>query len=159
MHKGLVLAVLLVAVCGLLAPACTAEPAANMQWPQFRGPGGLGVTEGPGLPEQWSATENIAWKTDIPGRGWSSPVVWGNRVFLTTVVNTGTAEEPKKGLYFGGERKDAPDGMHQWKVLCLDLESGKVLREKQVHEGCHGADIRGQELFAPVAVACQRPNR
>ena len=86
------------------------------------------------LPEQWSATENVAWKTDIPGRGWSSPIVWGNRVFLTTVVNLGPSEPPKKGLYLGGNRPNAPDSVHQWKVYCLDLETGSVIWEKQVHE-------------------------
>src|SRR6516225_8379035 len=58
-------------------------------WPMFRGPLGTGVAEGDQLPDRWSATENVAWKAEIPGRGWSSPIVWGKRVFLTTVVNTG----------------------------------------------------------------------
>ena len=66
-------------------------------WPQFRGPGGRGVSDNQALPLRWSATENVAWKTDLPGRGWSSPVVWGDSVFLTTVVNLGESEEPKKG--------------------------------------------------------------
>ena len=56
------------------------------------------------LPNQWSSTENIAWKTPMPGRSWSSPIVWGGKLFVTAVVNTGDSEPPKKGLYFGGER-------------------------------------------------------
>lgn len=110
-----------------------AEGPAN--WPQFRGPGARGVAEGSAFPDTWSQTENLAWGTDIPGRGWSSPVVWGKKVFLTTVVNPAQVEAPKKGLYLGGERPDAPDAVLQWKVLCLDLASGKILWEKQVHEG------------------------
>jgi outer membrane protein assembly factor BamB len=110
-----------------------AETAEN--WPQFRGPGGHGVAENPGLPEKWSATENVAWKTDIPGRGWSSPIVWGDRVFLTTVVSLGDMEAPKKGLYLGGNREQTPDIPHQWKVYCLDLKTGDVRWEKLVHEG------------------------
>src|SRR5437867_1701910 len=78
------------------------DPASH--WPQFRGPGARGVAEAATFPDRWSATENIEWKTDLPGRGWSSPVVWGKRVFLSTVVNQGESELPKKGLYFGGER-------------------------------------------------------
>jgi outer membrane protein assembly factor BamB len=89
-------------------------------WAQFRGPGALGVSSNPGLPEKWSPTENVLWKQEIPGRGWSSPVVWGNRIFLTTAMNEGKTEEPKKGLYFGGERKATRD-THHWKVLCMDL--------------------------------------
>jgi outer membrane protein assembly factor BamB len=105
------------------------------EWPQFRGAGSLGVATDSRIPEHWSATENVLWKTDIAGRGWSSPVVWGNRVFLTTVVNTGELEEAKKGLYFGGERAKPSEAVHQWKTLCLDLGSGTVLWERQVHEG------------------------
>jgi outer membrane protein assembly factor BamB len=108
---------------------------AEDNWPQFRGPGARGVRDGAGLPDRWSATENVAWSREIPGRGWSSPVVWGQRVFLTTVVNTGPSEEPKKGLYFGGDRPRPSEAVHQWKVLCLDLGTGDVLWERQVHEG------------------------
>ncbi|MGD0517894.1 MAG: hypothetical protein ABSA26_10205, partial [Thermoguttaceae bacterium] len=52
--------------------------AADDNWPQFRGPGARGIAAGANLPDQWSDTENVAWKTDIPGLGWSSPIVWGN---------------------------------------------------------------------------------
>ena len=79
---------------------------ADNNWPQFRGAEARGIADdGNGLPDTWSSTENIEWKTDIPGRGWSSPIVWGNNVFLTTAV---TLEElgvpaaaPKTGLYNG----------------------------------------------------------
>ncbi|MDP7497573.1 MAG: hypothetical protein QGI77_14125, partial [Roseibacillus sp.] len=73
-------------------------------WSQFRGPGARGVATHENLPQKWSATENVEWKRDLPGRGWSCPVVWGKRVFLTTVRNEGVSEKPKKGLYFGGNR-------------------------------------------------------
>ena len=88
-------------------------PAYAQNWPQFRGADSRGVLDSEKLPATWSATENVAWKADIPGRGWSSPVVWGGQVFLTSVVSLGPTEEPKKGLYFGGDRKDAPDSVHQ----------------------------------------------
>ncbi|MEO2015797.1 MAG: PQQ-binding-like beta-propeller repeat protein [Fuerstiella sp.] len=117
--------------------ACFDAPAvaAENNWPQFRGADARGVSTNQGLPITWSATENVVWKTDLPGRGWSSPIVWGDRVFVTSVVNIGTTEEPKKGLYFGGDRPELPDSVHQWIVFCLDLESGKTLWQKQVHEG------------------------
>ncbi|MFN9437694.1 MAG: PQQ-binding-like beta-propeller repeat protein, partial [Planctomycetota bacterium] len=105
------------------------------EWPQFRGAGSLGVATDSRIPEHWSATENVLWKTDIAGRGWSSPVVWGNRIFLTTVINTGEQEEAKKGLYFGGERSKPSESVHQWKTLCMDLGSGTILWERQVYEG------------------------
>lgn len=107
---------------------------ADENWPQFRGPGSLGVSADATFPDKWSATENVAWKTDLPARSWSSPIVWGDRLFLTSVVNSGQSEQPKKGLYFGGERAK-PTSAHQWKVLCLDLATGKVRWEKTVHAG------------------------
>ncbi len=108
---------------------------AESVWPQFRGPNAAGIGTDARLPEAWSATENVAWKTDLPGRSWSSPIVWGNRVFLTAVVNLGESEPPKKGLYFGGDRPEPPKSEHQWKVLCLDLATGKVAWERTVHRG------------------------
>jgi outer membrane protein assembly factor BamB len=58
-------------------------------WPQFRGPTSQGLSNESGLPLQWSASENIAWKTPIPGESWSSPIVWGDRIFLTTATEGG----------------------------------------------------------------------
>ncbi len=119
----------------VLLVVSTSRLHADTNWPQFRGPAARGVVDNPALPDRWSATENVAWKTDIPGLGWSSPIVWGNRVFLTTVINTGTSEKPRKGLYFGGDRSSPSDAVHQWQVFCLDLDTGQVLWQRQVHEG------------------------
>jgi outer membrane protein assembly factor BamB len=91
------------------------------------------VGEG-GLPEVWSATENVVWKVGVPGRGWSSPIVGDGRIFLTSVVNEGEEEEPKKGLYLGGER-NKPESPHRFTVLCLEVDSGKVLWERVAHRG------------------------
>lgn len=115
-------------------------------WPQFRGAEARGVVEHERLPDRWSETDNVAWKRDLPGRGWSSPIVWGDRVFVTTVVNSGESEEPKKGLYFGGNRPQPPDAVHQWKVLCLGLKDGEILWERQVHEGKPESPIRPGQL-------------
>ena len=122
--RGLALAAVLI----LPAPL-----AARANWPQFRGPGARGVATAPGLPDRWSATENVAWKTDLPGRGWSSPVVWGDRVFLTSVVSRKEPEPARKGLYFGGDRATPPGDVHDWKVLCASLTTGKVEWERTVH--------------------------
>ena len=74
---------------------------ADDRWPQFRGPGSRGISDESGLPTSWSTTENVAWVTDIPGLGWSSPIVWDGTVFLTTVVSSEPVEEPRGGLYRG----------------------------------------------------------
>lgn len=118
----------------LLALILLTAAFATDHWPQFRGPGSNGVaTDDPRLPEEWSSTKNVKWKIDIPGRGWSSPVVWGNRVFLTTVVSAQPKEKARKGLYFGGER-GVPSDEHRWVVYCVDFDSGKILWEREAHK-------------------------
>ena len=116
--------------------ACVQLSTANeAHWPQFRGPESLGTSDAAGLPDTWSEKENVRWRTPIAGRGWSSPIVWSDRIFLTTVINTGETEEAKRGLYFGGERMKPPESVHQWKVVCLDLPSGRIVWEQLAHEG------------------------
>lgn len=132
-------------ICILLI-ATVAEGQDN--WPQFRGPGARGVADGSSFPDRWSATGNVAWKADLPGRGWSSPVVWGGRVFLTTAVNRGESEPPKKGLYLGGNRPQPPASVHEWWVYCLDLESGKALWAEKVHEGPPPTAIHIKNTYA-----------
>lgn len=105
---------------------------ASDRWPQFRGVESLGVVEDPSLPDTWSETKNVAWKAQIPGMGWSSPIVWGNKIFVTSVVNNDN-EPVKKGLYFGGERK-APTDEHRWMVYAVDFKSGKILWEREVYK-------------------------
>ncbi len=71
---------------------CLIQPAfAQDNWPGFRGPSRQGMTTGPELPLKWSATENVKWKTAVPGEGWSSPIVWGNDLFLTTTEDKGVS--------------------------------------------------------------------
>jgi outer membrane protein assembly factor BamB len=94
-----------IAAVALMASGAMAE-----NWPRFRGPNGQGISTETGLPTQWSATENVAWKTPIPGQGWSSPIVWEDRVFLTSTTENGVI-------------------CH---VICLDRRSGKILWDKEV---------------------------
>jgi outer membrane protein assembly factor BamB len=96
----------------LLAFACVALTAHAADWPQFRGPSGQGLSEATNPPTQWSADSNIRWKTPIPGSGWSSPVTWGDRVFLTTAVEDGV----------------------RCHVICLSLKSGEILWDREVLE-------------------------
>ncbi|MEW6128963.1 MAG: PQQ-binding-like beta-propeller repeat protein [Acidobacteriota bacterium] len=105
---------------------------AQTNWTQFRGAGSLGVaTDDPNLPDKWSATENVVWKTDISGTGWSSPVVFGDSIFLTSVISASDEEKPKKGLYFGGERP-ASKAEHRWAVYAVDFNTGKIKWEREV---------------------------
>jgi outer membrane protein assembly factor BamB len=125
----------------------TSPLSAEENWPQFRGPS-AGVAEGKDLPDEWSTTRNVVWKVDVPGRGWSSPVVWGERIFLTTVVRDGETEAPKKGLYFGGERPKPSEDLHHWIVLCLDWKTGKTLWQHEVHKGPPANPIHVKNTYA-----------
>ena len=130
------------AASNAVKPSVTAT--ASSQWPQFRGPGSSGVSDGVGLPDTWSDTANVVWKTSIPGRGWSSPIVWGDRVFLTSAIQEEGKPEPvKKGLYMGGDRPE-PKKKQRWVVFCLELTSGKILWQKTAAESApkHGHHIK-----------------
>jgi outer membrane protein assembly factor BamB len=131
----------------ILVLLTVAPTRADENWPQFRGLESRGIAHADALPVRWSATDNIEWKAEIPGRGWSSPIVWGGRVFLTTVVNQGESEKPTKGLYFGGNRP-VPKSVHQWKVYCLDLETGRVIWQRQVHQSKPETSIHLKNSFA-----------
>src|SRR3954454_20864792 len=85
-------------------------------WPQFRGEDSTGVSHNQKLPIAWSTNLNVAWKTSIPGVGWSSPIVWGDRILITSVIKEGEVEPPRKGLYFGGERPTPSTSLHHWMV-------------------------------------------
>lgn len=97
------------------SPASSAAPNEAVNWPQFRGPGAGGVAEGYKTPTKWNAEKsfNIKWKTRVPGNGNSSPIIWGDRLFLTTSIDT-------------------PSGNvnHTWKLMCLDKNDGRFLWER-----------------------------
>ena len=110
--------------------------AAQDNWPQFRGPTmNATVADNPALPERWSQTENVEWVAEIPGLGWSSPVVWGQQIFLTTVTAEGEFEQPKPGLYAPRGRPEPPPLEHEWRVYCLDLGTGDILWQRSVKAG------------------------
>jgi len=68
----------------------------------------MGINDDPALPDTWSSTQNVVWKTPTAGTGWSSPIVWGDRIYLTSAINGDpNPEAPKKGLYFGGDSEVA----------------------------------------------------
>ena len=105
-------------------------------WPSFRGPAAGGVAEGMKLPETWNGATGagILWKTPIPGLAHSSPIAWGDRVFVTTAVSSRPGATFKPGLYGEGTASD-DNSLHLWKVFCLDLKTGKVIWERTAYQG------------------------
>ncbi|MFY9152346.1 MAG: PQQ-binding-like beta-propeller repeat protein [Prolixibacteraceae bacterium] len=113
-----------------------AQTAFNQQWPSFRGPGGCGYLENTQSPTNWNTdtNENIRWKTAIPGLGHSCPVIWDDKIFVTTAANSTNSESLKIGLY--GDIDEANDSLdHEFKVYCLDKNSGKIIWERVAHKG------------------------
>ena len=116
----------------------------SAHWPQWRGPFFNGMARGD-APSVWSDTNNIKWKTEIPGRGFSTPAIWGDRIFVTTAIPTGNAApEPAAEP---GQRRGPGGGTgalveHRFVVLALDRKTGKILWQKTAttakpHEGYH----------------------
>jgi outer membrane protein assembly factor BamB len=121
-------------------------------WPYWRGPAADGMAVGD-APVTWSATQNVRWKTDIPGLGNSSPIVWGDFVFVTTAIKTGAAAAspaapatppgpPGGGRGMGPGGGSGPQGEHKFDVICLDRKTGKILWQRTAktavpHEGGH----------------------
>ena len=101
-------------------------------WPRFRGTdAGVGADH-PDLPDTWSTTENVRWNADVSGLGWSSPVVWGDHVFVTSVVNTESQEAPKPGFYLGDWA--ASKAPHRWVIYDFDFNTGRVRWERSVSD-------------------------
>jgi outer membrane protein assembly factor BamB len=125
------------AFLALLAAAAQAADSGN--WPMFRGESALGVVEGP-APVSWNADpgagpmRNLKWKTPIPGLGHSSPVIWGNKLFVATAVSAAGAAPLRVGIYGDGDAAN-DNGEQSWKVYCLDKRTGKVLWERTAYQG------------------------
>ncbi len=132
----------------LLASAGLLGLQAGENWPQFRGPESSGVADDPKLPDSWSSTNNVVWKTAIPGSGWSSPVVWGDRIFITSVISTVAPEAPKKGLYFGGNRENIPADEHHWMVYAADWKTGKIVWAREVQRGVPASSHHLKNTYA-----------
>ena len=94
---------------------------AGADWTRFRGPHGDGVADDKGLPETWTATSNVVWKTALPGFGSSSPITLGDKIFLTTYTGYGLSKDEP------GKQEDLSR-----QLVCLDRASGKILWQKNV---------------------------
>ena len=117
-------------------PSLPAAAPARGSWPSFRGTRAAGVADGQSLPDRWDAKtgENILWRTAVPGLAHSSPIVWGDRVFVTTAISGKGSATFKPGLYGDGDASE-DRSTHRWVIYAIDKKSGKVAWERVAHEG------------------------
>jgi outer membrane protein assembly factor BamB len=125
----------------VLTPAAARRPlpraaSAAGSWPSFRGPLASGVADGQRLPDKWDGAtrENVLWQTPIPGLAHSSPVVWGDLIFVTSAVSGLGNATFKPGLYGDGDASE-DRSTHKWMLFAIDKPTGKVKWERVAHEG------------------------
>ena len=104
-------------------------------WPEWRGADGQGHAEGKGYPQTWSDTMNVAWRAPVPGRGWSSPVIWGNQIWMTTAIEVTTPPDKAKARLKGntGDQPLSVLDEAQLHAVCVDRTSGRVLHDIELH--------------------------
>jgi outer membrane protein assembly factor BamB len=122
-------------MAGIFLAVLWAGCATAANWPQFRGPDACGVDAGARTQIRWNIEkgENIRWHALIPGLAHSSPIIWGNVIYVTTAVGPGD-QDVKVGLY--GDIKSADDqDSHQWRLLALEKDTGKIVWDKLGYEG------------------------
>lgn len=134
-------------------------PLCAQNWPQFRGLRARGIAEGFATPVSWDVEKgtNVLWKVPVPGLAHSSPVIWGDRVFLTTTVRKGNKAElsslyGSKGYGRGDSVKNEPE--HDFRVYCLDKRTGKVLWQRSAHAGVPKVKRHPKSSHANPTPAC-----
>lgn len=151
--------------------------AASQDWRQFRGPNAAGLADGANLPERWSATENVLWSIEIPGRGWSSPIVLGDTIYVTTAVSEKSFKAPSTGIFgndyvaelqrqgLSGEEimkrlrardLEGPEesGEISYRLLAIDAKTGKTIWSREAHRGLPPGGRHRKNTYAsetPVA--------
>jgi outer membrane protein assembly factor BamB len=130
-HFSCVVVLLCACVLAFITPATGQE-----NWTRFRGLDASGVVaDDPRLPDSWNQSTAVQWKATIPGWGWGSPIIWGDRVFVSAVHSDEEYVKPKGGLYLGLGRGEPPDSVHHWMVYCLSLQTGELLWSREAHTG------------------------
>ena len=120
----------------LFIPAVAQKQSTKDNWPSFRGQNAAGIADNQNLPDTWDGEKGTAikWKVRIPGLAHSSPVVWEDKVFVTSAISSKDKATFKPGLYGAGDASD-DKSVHQWKVFCLDKKTGKIVWDKVAYEG------------------------
>ena len=141
-------------LAGIFSNILTGQTDPARQWPGFRGYMSSGVLDNANLPESFDLNKmiNIRWKIEIPGLGLSSPVIWDNKLFITTAVSTADKDGFKPGIY--GDIEPVNDSSeHEWKVFCLDKNTGKPIWERTSYKGIPKMKRHPKSTHANTSVA------
>ena len=135
-------------------PTLPVAAASRGSWPSFRGPNASGIADGQHLPDRWNGRtgENILWHTAIPGLAHSSPVVWGDRVFVTSAISSKPNASFKPGLYGDGDASD-DRSRQKWMIYAIDARTGKVAWERVAFEGEPGNKRHIKSTYASASPA------
>ena len=141
----------------IVVSALSVAPVVADHWPQFRGTQAGLAPDNPSLPASWSRTQNVVWKLDVPGRSWSSPVVWGDHVFVTTVVNL---DDPAQALKpvpdYRGRSWNGPldetsiattADTHRWVLYDVDFRSGRIRWERTLHTAVPSQPVHQKNTY------------
>ncbi|MBE0674820.1 MAG: PQQ-binding-like beta-propeller repeat protein, partial [Bacteroidales bacterium] len=123
-------------------------------WPMYRGPFASGVLDNAGLPASFNlgTGENIRWTLDVPGLGQSSPAIWGDRLYITTAISQSDNTGFKPGI-FGDIASVDDNSVHDWKVYCIDKNTGKIIWEKLAHTGVPAMKRHAKSSHASTSAA------
>ncbi|MEA3479815.1 MAG: hypothetical protein U9R60_16665, partial [Bacteroidota bacterium] len=131
----------------------------NRQWPSYRGYFASGYMDNAHLPDSFNieSSHHVRWNVEVPGLGLSCPVIWNNRVFITTAVSEQDKHGYLPGLY--GDIEPINDSSeHVWKVLCYDLSSGKLLWEQDAYQGIPMVKRHPKSSHANTTIATDGSN-
>ena len=145
---------LIIPILVSLTTVCIAQ-----NWPSFRGERASGIADGFKTPTTWDGEKgtNVLWKIPIPGLAHSSPIVWGNRVFVTTAISSIPKPTFRSGLY-GDVDSDTDLSKHTWKVYCIDKLTGRIIWERAAHDGTPKTKRHIKSTFANPTPATDGKN-
>jgi outer membrane protein assembly factor BamB len=148
---------LAIAILLALSPTAAQQPAARSSdnWPKFRGPRAGVAADDPALPIKWSADANTVWKFDVPGFSWGSPIVWGNTVFVSTVISDEPRPLPERdpkmvaAPHTGGEVNQKPlSTPYRWVLYAIDFQTGMLKWERELRRGLPTLNKHSKNTYA-----------
>jgi outer membrane protein assembly factor BamB len=150
---------IILAITVFFSSSVTGQIKPDRQWPGFRGYMSSGVLDNANLPESFDLNKmvNIRWKTEIPGLGLSSPVIWDNKLFITSAISQADKDGFKPGIY-GNIFPVKDSSVHEWKVYCIEKNSGKILWDRTSYKGVPKMKRHPKSTHANTSVATDGKN-